>query len=74
MVGLEDIEMADKQIPPGLKHAAYVGLKALHGFRSAHGPAKFAARVPGVGPALGLAVLVGATIAGAVSGITDYDG
>ena len=65
--------MTDK-IHPGVKHAAFVGLKALHGFKTAHGPAKIAARVPGIGPALGLAVLVGATVAGAVAGFNDYDG
>jgi hypothetical protein len=62
------------KIHPGVKHAAFVGLKALHGFKQAHGPAKIATRVPGIGPALGLAVLVGATVAGAVSGFNDYDG
>ena len=66
--------MADNPIHPGVKHAAFVGLKAFHGFKSAHAPAKIAARIPVIGPALGVAVLLGATVAGAVSGINNYDG
>jgi hypothetical protein len=65
--------MSDK-IHPGVKHAAFVGLRAFHGFKTAHGPAKLAARLPVVGPALGLVVLVGGTVAGAVGGFNDYDG
>ncbi len=66
--------MADNPVHPGVKRAASVGLKAFNGFKSAHVPAKIAARIPVVGPALGLAVLLGATVAGAVSGINNYDG
>ncbi|WP_426030923.1 hypothetical protein [Caulobacter sp. DWP3-1-3b2] len=66
--------MTDKQIQAGVKHAAFVGLKALHGFKSAHGPARIAARVPYVGHVLGVAVLFGGAVAGAVSGFNEYDG
>jgi len=66
--------MSDNPIHPGVKHAAFVGLKALAGFRAAHGPANIAAKVPYVGPALGLAVLLGATVASAVAGFNEYDG
>lgn len=62
--------MTTNSLNPGLKRAAFAGLKAFHGFKTAHGPAQLAARVPYVGPALGLAVLVGATVAGAISGLT----
>ncbi len=62
--------MTTNPIHPGVKRAAFAGLKAFHGFKSAHGPAQLAARVPYVGPALGLAVLVGATVVGAISGLT----
>jgi hypothetical protein len=56
-----------------VKHATHVGLKAFHGFKTAHEPAKQIARVPVVGPALGLALLLGATVAGAIHGITDFE-
>lgn len=62
-----------QSLHPTAKHAAHVGLKALLGVKTAHGPAKLAARIPVVGPALGLAVLIGATVAGAVSGLNDYE-
>ncbi len=65
--------MTDK-MHPGVKHAAFVGLKALHGFKTAHGPAKLASRIPGVGPALGLVVLVAGAVAGAAAGINEYEG
>lgn len=62
--------MTTNPIHPGVKRAAFAGLKAFHGFKSAHGPAQIASRVPYVGHLLGLAVLVGGTVAGAVSGLT----
>jgi hypothetical protein len=62
--------MNTSNLHPGVKRAAFAGLKAFHAFKTAHGPAQVAARVPYVGHALGLVVLVGATVAGAVSGLT----
>ena len=58
----------------GMKRAAFMGLKALHAFKTAHAPAQVASRVPYVGHVLGAAVLAGAAIAGAVSAFNEYDG
>jgi hypothetical protein len=58
---------------PHAKRAAKAGMSAFQAFRAAHVPAKLAARVPVVGPILGLIVLAGATAVGAVSGFTDEE-
>ena len=66
--------MFDRNLHPGVKHAAFVGMRALHGFSKAQLPAKVASQVPYFGPALGVAVLVGATVRGALEGLDEYDG
>jgi hypothetical protein len=64
----------NEQAKDTMKRAAFAGARALHAVRAAHGPAKLASRIPGIGPAVGLVVLVGAGVAAAVDGLTKYDG
>lgn len=66
--------MNNNPIFSAAKLAAFVGLKAAHGVHTASGAAKLAARIPVVGPVLGLGVLAAGAVAGAVHGITEYDG
>jgi hypothetical protein len=66
--------MTDRDWQGVAKHAAFVGLKAFHGFHASHGMAKAASRVPYVGLALSVAVRVGGSVVGAIDGIKNYSG
>ena len=59
------------QTKESLKRAALAGAKALHAVKAAHGPAKLASRIPGIGPVAGLAVLVGAGVSAAVNSLNN---
>lgn len=52
-----------------VRRATLAGVGALGGIKSAHLPAKVAARIPVIGPALGLVVLAGSALAGAASAV-----
>jgi len=69
-----EVPMSDNPVLAVAKFAAFVGLKAAHGYHAAHGPAKIAAQIPVIGPVLGVGVLAAAAVAGAVHGISEYDG
>lgn len=56
-----------------IKRAAMAGVGAMSGLKAAHGPAKVAARIPGVGHALGLIILAGGALAGAASAVRQSD-
>ena len=59
--------MTDRHLDEGMKRAAMAGLGALGGLKSAHVPARLAARIPVIGPLLGLVVLAGGALAGAAT-------
>lgn len=56
-----------------IRRAAIAGLGAMSGLKAAHIPAKVAARVPGIGPVLGLLVLAGGALTGAAQAVRQSD-
>lgn len=49
-----------------MKRAAMAGAGALGGLKAAHVPAKLAARIPVIGPALGVGTLAAGALLGAL--------
>lgn len=66
--------MTDKPFFSSNRHALHVGVRFMHGFHAAHGLARAAERMPGVGPVAGLVVRAAGGVASAIEGYKNFEG